>query len=403
MSANTAPSKACKIPRKRKAEELSDESGDPAAKDADLPAPLHLPAPVWGHVLDFMPYAEVRSALLVGKPMAAEATKHVQTLKIMKEGEMHIPAARRFANAEEVNILCLLEGTGEMDEEDEIIEQCTISEVASNRIPPFISSFPKLKRTFFGGVLLVDGKQTIMAYDSDECVGPDNHGEVFRSLVLSLFGAFETGALRRDVELPHLAGELQGVSPCADDSHDLDTHSCQRCRNCIQYLPLEDSIYATVYKYPKWFCLKADVIWRLLLERPGIEMGIKHVSEKVLCDVVLRDVRIGTLAKGSESASLSQKWRFDSQLPIHTWYLPKSAFDRLDALMKRGLDPGQIRRGCFFEKLGRLIGVNHNYSSFSIWSESTVEGLAARGFPIDCNSIPVIEDRFCYFIPRVEE
>ena len=132
-------------------------------------------------------------------------------------------------------------------------------------------------------------------------------------------------------------------------------------------------------------------------------MGIKHVSEKVLCDVVLRDVRIGTLAKGSESASLSQKWRFDSQLPIHTWYLPKSAFDRLDALMKRGLDPGQIRRGCFFEKLGRLIGVNHNYSSFSIWSESTVEGLAARGFPIDCNSIPVIEDRFCYFIPRVEE
>jgi hypothetical protein len=54
-----------------------------------------------------MPYADVRSALLVGKYIAVEAAKHVQTLNIMKEGEMYIPAARRFANAEEVNILCL--------------------------------------------------------------------------------------------------------------------------------------------------------------------------------------------------------------------------------------------------------------------------------------------------------
>ena len=51
--------------RKRKADELSsDDSGD-------LP---HLPAPVWGHVLDFMPYTEVRSVLLVGKHIAVEVT-----------------------------------------------------------------------------------------------------------------------------------------------------------------------------------------------------------------------------------------------------------------------------------------------------------------------------------------
>jgi hypothetical protein len=106
---DTASGKAAKMSRKRKAEQLSDNSGDPAAAAAaeDVPAAAHLPAPVWGHVLDFMPYADVRSALLVGKYIAVEAAKHVQTLNIMKEGEMYIPAARRFANAEEVNILCL--------------------------------------------------------------------------------------------------------------------------------------------------------------------------------------------------------------------------------------------------------------------------------------------------------
>ena len=81
-TADTAPSKAPENPRKRKADELSDDSGDPAAVAAaaeDVSAPAHLPAPVWGHVLDFMAYADVRSALLVGKHMAVEAAKHVQT------------------------------------------------------------------------------------------------------------------------------------------------------------------------------------------------------------------------------------------------------------------------------------------------------------------------------------
>ena len=401
-TADTAPSKTPENPRKRKADELSDDSGDPAAVAAeDVDQPAHLPAPVWGHVLDFMPYADVRLALLVGKPMAVEAAKHVQTLNIMKTVEMYIPAARRFANVEEVNILCLLEGTGEMDEEDdEVYEKFTISEAASNRIPSFISSFPKLKSSFFGGVLLVEARATNVRYMygsiGHTCVGPDNHREVFRSLVLSLLGAFNTGALRREVELPRLARSLQKASPCAEDSHDLGTHPCQRCRNCIQYLP-KDSIYATIYKFPKYFCLNADAIWRLLLERPGIEMGIKCISENILCQIVRQELRIGRITGESESAveRLSQKWRFDNQLPLRLWFLPESAFEKLDDLMKRGLESGQIRRRYFFERSGHRIGVNNSIrSNFSVWSKSAVEGLAARGFPVDCDSIPVIEDRF---------
>ena len=383
-SADTTPSTLAKIPRKRKADELSDDSGDPAAATAaeDVSAPAHLPAPVWGHVLDFMAYADVRSALLVGKHLAVEAANHVQTLNIMKEIEMYIPAARRFANAEVVNILCLLEGTGEM-EADRESEEYTISRAAASRIPTFISSFSRLKTSFLGGALLEEGQPTNVGYGGHRCVGPDNHREVFRSLIDSLFGAFKTGALRREVELPGLAWSLQDAWPCTKTSHDHDTNPCQRCQDCVQYLPLEDSVYATMYKWPINLCLNADAIWRLLSERPGIEMGIKCFSERVLCSVVSKELTV---------EHLPQKRRI--QLPLRLRFLPESAFERLDDLVKRGLDPGQIRRRYFFERLGHQIGVNNFNFGTHVWSKSSVEGLAARGFPVDCDSIPVIEDHF---------
>ena len=406
-SADTAPSEASNIPRKRKAEELSDDSGDPAAvaaEDADQPA--HLPAPVWGHVLDFMPYADVRSALLVGKHMAVEAAKHVQTINITKAGEMYIPAARRFANAEEVNLLCLLGGTGETDDEDEVFEPYTITEVASTRIPSFISSFPKLKSVFLGGVLLVEARATNVRYGSigHTCVGPDNHREVFRNLIISLFGAFKTGALRRDVELNDLLYSIRQTSPCTKTSRDLDTSPCQSCRDCIQYLPLCDVIIAAIYNLPYLFCpnTSTDVIWRLLSERPGIEMGINCTSEEVLCRVVRRELKMGLVTGDSESAVklLSQKWRFDCKIPVmQVCCLPESAFERLDGLIKRGLDPGKIRSRSFFEMMGHLIGPCLDQFRFFVWTKSAVEGLAACGFPVNCDSIPVIEDRLVFDTP----
>ena len=407
-SADTTPSTLAKIPRKRKADELSDDSGDPAAATAaeDVSAPAHLPAPVWGHVLDFMPYADVRSALLVGKHMAVEAAKHVQTLNITKAGEMYIPAARRFANAEEVNILCLLGGTGETDDEDFILEPYTITEVASIRIPSFISSFPRLKSVFLGGVLLVEARATNVRYGSigHTCVGPDNHREVFRNLIISLFGAFKTGALRRAVELNDLLYSIRQTSSCTKTSRDPDTSPCQSCRDCIQYLPLNDVIIASIYNLPYLFCpnTSTDIIWGLLSERPGIEMGVKCISEEVLCRVVRRDLTMGVITGDSESAVklLSKKWRFDRKIPfIQVCCLPESAFERLDGLIKKGLDPDKIRSRSFFEMMGHLIGPRLEQMSFFVWSKSAVEGLASRGFPVNCDSIPVIEDRLVFSTP----
>ena len=122
------------------------------AGDADEGIP-HLPAPVWGHVLDFMPYEEVRSTLLVGKHIAVEAVKYVQTLNIMKSSQMYIPAVQRFANAEEVNILCLLVGTGDMNEEAGE-ELYTISLDTANRTVPFLASITKINGGIVGGQIM---------------------------------------------------------------------------------------------------------------------------------------------------------------------------------------------------------------------------------------------------------
>ena len=86
--------------KKRKADEMSEDSDD---------VDHHLPAPVWGHVLDYMPYGEFRSALLVGKHIAVDAVQYVQVLNVMTASEMHVPAARRFANVDTVNILGFLQ------------------------------------------------------------------------------------------------------------------------------------------------------------------------------------------------------------------------------------------------------------------------------------------------------
>ena len=263
--------------RKRKAEQIgADDANDTNDADEGAVAIPHLPAPVWGRVLDFMPYGEVRSALLVGKHVAVEAVKYVQTLNIMKGGQMYIPATRRFTNVETVNILCLLEDTGERDEEGDAIHH--ISPETANRIPTFISSFAKVQIVFLGGFLFEFGEMRRVRYEPSACNGPDNHEEVFRGLGSSLFAACQTGALRRDILLVGLGWGLYDVWPCSGKS------PCRRCRNCVQCLPVSHVLIASIKnRFP---CLNMDDLWKILTSRPGLQSVLKSISEDVLSKVV---------------------------------------------------------------------------------------------------------------------
>ena len=105
----------------------------------------HIPPPVWGRVLDFMPYEEVRSALLVGKIIANEAVKYVRTLNFMKGCQLDVPSARRFASVEEVNCLSLISGWW---------RSTVLCRETTTRLVPLLTTFAKLKQIFVGGFSL---------------------------------------------------------------------------------------------------------------------------------------------------------------------------------------------------------------------------------------------------------
>ena len=193
---------------KRKAADTADQDGPhrpapPLRRDG-----RHLPAPIWGHVLDFMPYEEVRSALLVGKIVANEAVKYVHALNITKVCQMDGPSTRRFPNIEELDILCMYD----------VIAQSLCKETCQRMIPPMIG-FPKLKRLFAGGIgsggyrqefdaeITVDGQQ-------------DENDETFRVLVNHILSAYKMRLLPETIQTigRNFCSEGLEVQPRGEDA-----------------------------------------------------------------------------------------------------------------------------------------------------------------------------------------
>ena len=238
---------------KRKADLISNELGD--LMESLDGAPPRLPALALGHVLDFLPYAHARSALLAGKYMAVEAAKHVQTLNIMRAGEMYVPAARRFASVREINILCLIAplrrdpGRGYLFSPSASLEAATMA-------PPFISTFCNLKHVYFGGwTQELTHRATPRAgvfrrheYDCRcEPVGGSNHHVVFKALLFSLLGFFQVGMISQDVEMEGILRPYQ--SYCHDwmlnmrlfrGTTNVDSH-CFLCREIMRFFPLSST------------------------------------------------------------------------------------------------------------------------------------------------------------------
>ena len=389
--------------RKRKAERISPDDSTYAANDDDEDgtrnAIPHLPAPVWGHVLDFMPYTEVRSALRVGKHIAVEAAKYVQTLNIMKCSQMYIPAARRFANAEEVNVLCLLKGTGEL------LGSFVISSDTANRTATFLSCFAKLKRIFLGGyteVLNGDeaGQKERRQYFASICNGPDNHEEIFRGLIRSLLGALKTGAIPRGLIMQGCIDSLSHLKPCGpepiDDELEEHERSCTYCREICAHFPMESLL--NNWHYLSGICVRHDEFLDIIHSRPEHEKAISDASGKWLISKMSSLLEVDVLEGPKD---LIQELVRDHSLDDDTTvlrvvFLWDEDFDALDLYIdSTGFDPTQVRfqealREWRRWRIGSRIG-RQNEPCF--WAKSTIENLAARGFPFDCTSIPTVDDQ----------
>ena len=192
--------------RKRKADALESGEDDDGKSPAAAPAsdsPAHLPAPCLAAILNFLWYTDVRRCMLAGKIMAVEAARHVETLNITRSSELVVPAARRFTNVSEVNILCLV---SEHDDQDYHI----LSRDAAIQTFPFIVSFPHLARVFIGGHYCDNGVWDKFDYRLEGeggleglpgCRKPSDHEAIFRSLVQSLVGGFQSKSLKKTFSL----------------------------------------------------------------------------------------------------------------------------------------------------------------------------------------------------------
>ena len=111
-----------------------------AISENDAP---HLPSDVIAHALDFLPFSDVRSAMLTGKHIAVHAAAQMETLNIMEASELNVRVAGRYRNVKEVNIGCIL--VNRTPSSHPALADFAELEVSSNaviRIVPFLTCFP---------------------------------------------------------------------------------------------------------------------------------------------------------------------------------------------------------------------------------------------------------------------
>ena len=216
-------------PTKRKADALSGEQpsereSTKSSRNADestVPIP-DLPAPMWGRVLEFLPYGDVRKAMLLSRTIAFDAPPHVSYLTIYEAAEMNVRAIRRFCNVKRTRIHC-------------ITHDGALNPNAVVRVVPYISAFPKLTHCWIGG--LGTGQKKVTHYNVDRCTSPTYHRALFRSMLEALCGAFEADALPRSLIIDGFLHPFKTYW-CESEITDEWIEPCRLCQRIIRCFPL---------------------------------------------------------------------------------------------------------------------------------------------------------------------
>ena len=345
----------------------------------------HIPPPVWGRVLDFMPYEEVRSALLVGKIIANEAVKYVRTLNFTKSCQMDGPLARRFANVEEVNCWCLFSGQSG----SAVLCRDTIF-----RLVPLLVSFAKLKCIDVGGTVTIAQRGEVFrrSYRPNVCSSPRNHGELAKSLCYSFFAAFKARLIPLDL---HIEGgvvdnfvEALGLCSRRGEARD-DTNSegmCATCRDVCSYFPLQE-----IFHESPWFCECAERmdVFEKISKRKGARELFRKESFHYLPHFVDRHLEEFSIEEETLRLRLAGLGMSCGDEDKGVWYLTMSKINELDRLIAVGFDPKAILK----ERLYDGMNIGRDGRQFDVFAKSTFDALVARGFALDEADLIVLDER----------
>ena len=275
--------------RKRKAAEISaGKAPDDAVASANsLP---HLPATCLASMLNFMLFSDVRSCVLAGKAMAVHAAKHVEVLTIDTADGMYLPAIRRFSNAKSVKIICLLED-GQED------YSFRLNPAVAAAVTPVLASFPKIRTAFIGGFISSENSGFLVFRDytplTSSCDGPDDHEMVFRSLLISLAGAYKSGAIPRNLKIGGIDMErsINCRNPQQEDEEEGDVPLlCSTCAMYFKNFPLEDLVLLNCWCFfgiDRLCYNNRSLICEAIKARPG---GKECIASKESAIILLRSL-----------------------------------------------------------------------------------------------------------------
>ena len=378
----------------------ANSTATPKPKD-DADGPPHIPAPVWGHVLDYMPCQEVGSALFIGKIIANDAVKHLHTLSFTKSNQLDGPSCRRFSNVEDVNILCFVENG----------DRNALCATTSRRMVPVLINFPKLKRIFAGGFRLVrllrnelrneriDVHSRIVYRPPPEAPETNRRkqNDIFKGLMKSLSGAFQARMLSSSLELEGFDEGFVGFWDDLCEDQDENGGACDFCRSLISTLPLN------------FLVDRSDTIAHCICDEEYYRFFRKRANAKKAMDDASTEKLVSTLIYGDGGESPIRYLHLDeeneddedeSKLAVKlqgmgvtnvtkVQYLDEIGMKELDRVISYGFDPKAMSKADLYGEF--CIGQDDR--EYDVFAKCTFDALVSRGFAFDAKDLIVLDER----------
>jgi len=279
--------------RKRKASAIDTDVHNIEAPLADVSTKktamrasnARIPAPCIAKILNFMWYADVRQCMLAGKMMTKEVAQHVETLNITKTSELIAPSARRFRNASEVNILCLVSEYEMEDNDNEWITTHRLSLDTTLQVVPFLSTFPKIKHAYFGGLASRRSQRGNTVWSRIE-YDPFEESETdwtirmdgFKALIQNLVGAFRAKTLPQTLKISGVTEQRRlycqsALTPIIERTMMPvpPAHPCLLCPRVLSSFPLNFLWNPGWVPITSTFCVPVGERVQAILRREGAE------------------------------------------------------------------------------------------------------------------------------------
>ena len=357
--------------------------GEPAAKKMRTAVP-HLPATSLARVLDYMEYTDVRRALLAGKCFAFEAAKHVRTLSIMLSSELDVPAARRFADVKEVNILCLIAFTDPRRSYNH-----SLSVDAALGAVPFLSAFPRLEKVFFGCFEPINDPRILHKrhYVHYHCRTPDDHRTYILGLVTGLCGAIKARLLSK--HLTSIAGlELYYLILACRDTEENPDRPCDMCRRICTYFPLQH-----VLDSGHGFCLNDIDRYTIIRTRPGGGDCLRFGGPNILLHAIINGIVPFCVNEDTAEGKKLQKRILAQNIgpKFLVQHLSPRSVEEIQRLVDFGcFNPLDVPKERLYDSLGLGPGFGRRND---VWSKTSVDFLVSCGFHLDRKDIFIVDEQ----------